>query len=144
MRFIDTLRQALRNVTRQKLRSGLTIFAIVIGATSVTIMLALVTGARHFFTSQFEANGALQQVAVSPKSDIADFSDASRGGGNNCDSCVKLSDDIVNKIKATPHVVDVTRIINAGAFEAIIYGDKKLTLNQIKGYDANGIIVNNV
>jgi putative ABC transport system permease protein len=142
MRIIDLLTTALRNLRRQKLRSVLTIFAVVIGATSVTIMLALVTGAKGFFISQFSANGMLQQVAVSSKTDLTKFDDNS-GGGNSCDSCVKLSDDLVNKIKALPHVTGVARRLSAGAFEAIIYnGTPKLSLNQIAGYDANGILTN--
>ena len=48
MRFIDYFLIALRNIWRAKLRSALTIFAVVIGAMSVTIMLALVTGATGF------------------------------------------------------------------------------------------------
>ena len=86
MKLSDYLRLAFRNIRRQKLRSALTIFAVVIGAMSVTIMLALVTGAKSFFLSQVEANGTLQQVAVSPKTDITNFQDAGHGGGNNCDS----------------------------------------------------------
>src|SRR3954471_5287190 len=100
MRSIDIMSTAMRNIRRQKLRSALTIFAVVIGATSVTIMLALVTGAKGFFVSQFAANGVLQQIAVSSQSDLAKFEDASHGGGgNNCDSCVKLTDKLVTKIK---------------------------------------------
>src|SRR3954470_998276 len=110
MRFIDYIRLALHNIWRQKLRSLLTIFAVVIGATSVTIMLALVTGAKGFFLSQVESSGILQQVAVSPKSDIADFSDANHGNGP-CESCVKLTEAIVDKIKIVPHVTGVAHMI---------------------------------
>ncbi len=39
MRLVDYLTLAVRNISRSKLRSALTIFAVVIGATSVTIML---------------------------------------------------------------------------------------------------------
>jgi putative ABC transport system permease protein len=142
MRPLDLVTTALRNLRRQKLRSALTIFAVVIGATSVTIMLALVTGAKGFFVSQFAANGVLQQVAISSQSDLSKFEDANHGGGNNCDSCVKLTDALVTKVKAIPHVTGVARRMGAGAFEAITYGGQKLRLNQIEGYDANGILTN--
>ena len=56
MRLIDYILLAFRNIRRQKLRSALTIFAVVIGATSVTIMLALVFSLKGFMTKQFEAN----------------------------------------------------------------------------------------
>ena len=144
MRFGDYLRLAFRNIRRQKLRSALTIFAVVIGATSVTIMLALVTGAKSFFLDQVEANGTLQQVAISAKTDISDFNDASHGFGGNCGDCVKLTDAIVDKVKVVPHVVGVARIANDGMLEAISYGSKKLTLEQTTAYDANGILTNNV
>ncbi|HEV7453738.1 MAG TPA: ABC transporter permease [Candidatus Saccharimonadales bacterium] len=142
MRFTDYIRLAFRNIRRQKLRSILTIFAVVIGATSVTIMLALVTGAKGFFLSQVEGSGLLQQVAISSKTDIANFNDANHG--NNCDSCIKLTDTIANKIKLVPHVVGVARIADTGILDAIIYGDKKLTSERITAYDANGIVANNV
>lgn len=143
MRFGDYLRLAFRNLRRQKLRSALTIFAVVIGATSVTIMLALVTGVKGFFLQQLESNGVLQQVAISPKQDIERFEDAQHGGGN-CDSCVKLTDSLVDQVKTVPHVIGVARIVQDGTLEAISYGDKKLSTQQTTAYDANGIIVNNI
>src|SRR5437660_2264536 len=139
MHFIDYITLALHNISRQKLRSALTIVAVVIGATSVTSMLALVTGAKSFFLGQVQANGMLQQVAVSPKTDITDFNDASHGGGN-CDSCKKLTDTTVSKIKAMPHVIGVTRQLQVGMFEAVSYGGKKLTLQQMFAHDANGVL----
>ncbi|HSX27796.1 MAG TPA: ABC transporter permease, partial [Patescibacteria group bacterium] len=144
MKFSDYVRLAFRNIRRQKLRSSLTIFAVVIGAMSVTIMLALVTGAKGFFLNQVESSGMLQQVAVSPKSDISSFDDAHHGGGGNCDSCVKLTDAIVDKVKAVPHVVGVARVVQDGSLQAITYNGKKLSTQQITAYDANGIINNNV
>lgn len=144
MRLGDYLRIAFRNIRRQKLRSALTIFAVVIGATSVTIMLALVTGAKSFFLQQVESSGLLQQVAVSPKSDITEFNDASHGYGGNCDSCTKLTDALADKIKAMPHVVGVARITNNGMLQAITYNTTKLSTEQVTAYDANGIVTNNV
>jgi putative ABC transport system permease protein len=145
MRFTDYLRLAFRNIRRQKLRSGLTIFAVVIGAMSVTIMLALVTGAKSFFLTQVESSGMLQQVAISPKSDIANFDDANHGGrGGNCEGCVKLTDAIADKVKAVPHVIGVARVQDDGMLEAISSGDKKLSIDRVTAYDANGIINNNM
>jgi len=138
MKFTDYIRIAFRNIRRQKLRSALTIFAVVIGATSVTIMLALVTGAKSFFLRQVESSGMLQQIAVSPKQDITDFNDA--GNGSNCDSCVKLTDDIVNKINKIDHVTGVAREYGAYQLQALVYNGKKLSMNRTDAYDANGVI----
>jgi putative ABC transport system permease protein len=144
MRFIDYIVLALRNISRQKLRSALTIFAIVIGATSVTIMLALVFGAKSFFVKQLDATGVFQQVGVSPHADISDFSDAQHNGSYNCDGCVKLTDDLAAKISKMPHVTGVARMTGGSPFEAIIYNGKKLSLNGMTAYDANGIITSNM
>src|SRR5476649_2100509 len=110
MRFTDYISLAFRNIRRQKLRSALTIFAVVIGATSVTIMLSLVFSVKGFMTKQFEANGTLQQIAVSPQTDIT-WQD-NGGGGNNCTSCVKLTDSLVSKIQALPHVAGLARQVD--------------------------------
>lgn len=143
MRFIDYIRTAFGNIWRQKLRSALTIFAVVIGATSVTIMLCLVTAAKSFFIKQVEANGMLQQVAISPKQDITDFQDASHGGGN-CDSCTKLTDSMVTKIQQVPHVTAVTRILQGYNIQGIEYNNKKLSTYGLKAYDINGVITSNI
>jgi putative ABC transport system permease protein len=145
MHFSDYVILAFRNIWRAKLRSALTIFAVVIGATSVTIMLALVTGAKSFFLDQVQANGTLQQVAISPQQDITNFNDAQHNSGGNCSTnCTKLTDLVVDKVKAIPHVTGVARVAGQGMLAAIAYGNQNLSLNQTTAYDANGIIVNNV
>ena len=136
MRFGDYIAIAFRNIRRQKLRSALTIFAVVIGATSITIMLAAVFSLKGFMTKQFEANGTFQQVLVSPQTDInwGDYS------GNQCQDCVKLTDDLATKIGTVQHVVGVARETQVGMFQALIFGTQKLRTQEIKAYDANGII----
>jgi putative ABC transport system permease protein len=141
MRFIDYILLAFRNIRRQKLRSALTIFAVVIGATSVTIMLALVFSLKGFMTKQFEANGTFQQVAVSPQTDIK-WND--QGGGGQCADCVKLTDGLVSKIAKENHVIGVARQTYVNQFQALQYGSQKLRLNQVLAYDTNGIITTNV
>lgn len=136
MRFTDYIVVALRNIVRQKLRSSLTIFAVVIGATSVTIMLALVFSVKNFMTAQFEANGTLQQVRVSPQTDIT-WQDGTSGG---CNDCKKLTEDIITKIGAVPHVTGVARQIQTGQFQALAYGSQKLRLYQVFASDVNGIV----
>src|SRR5256885_13784244 len=100
VRARDLIGTAMRNLRRQKLRSSLTIFAVVIGATSVTIMLALVTGAKDFFLQQFESTGQLQQVIVSQATDL-DY-DHARFANSSSDSGTKLTDDLVRKISKLP------------------------------------------
>jgi len=142
MRLSDYMLIAFRNIRRQKLRSALTIFAVVIGATSVTIMLAAVFSLKGFMTKQFEANGTFQQVAVSPQTDIS--WDDHNNGGNNCADCTKLTDDLAAKIATVQHVAGVARTTQVGQFQALSYGGQKLRVQQITAYDANGILKNTI
>lgn len=64
MRFLDQFRTGWRNLRRQKLRTTLTIFAIVIGAVSVTVMLSLVTSAKSFLVTSAEKTGMDKRVIV--------------------------------------------------------------------------------
>ncbi len=142
MRPGDYVAIAFRNIRRQKLRSALTVFAVVIGATSVTIMLAAVFSLKGFMTKQFEANGTFQQVAVSPQTDIT--WDNHNNGDNNCQTCTHLTDDLAAKLGSIPHVVGVARQTQVGQFQALQYGGQKLRTQQIVAYDANGVIKDKV
>lgn len=141
MRSIDLAGAALRNLARQRLRSALTIFAIVIGSTSVTIMLALVTGAQSFFISQFESTGQLQQVIVSQATDLdyehARFANSPDGGDA---SGVRLTDALAAKIAAIPHVAAVARNASPSVFDALVYEGQKLAVENVQASDANGVI----
>src|ERR1044072_2784290 len=110
MKFFDAIRFALKNIWRQKLRSALTIFAIVIGAMSVISMISLVLGASNVFMQQFEKAGALTQVTVSSNKDATNEEIFNGGGGNNNGDFIKLDDSIITKIKAIPNVVDATAV----------------------------------
>jgi len=143
MRFSDYILIAFRNIRRQKLRSALTIFAVVIGATSVTIMLAAVFSLKGFMTKQFEANGTFQQVAVSAQTDIS-WDDHNNGGNNDCATCTKLTDDLATKIGGLPHVAGVARTTQVGMFQSLSYGGQKLRVQQVMAYDANDILKNTV
>ena len=137
MRFIDYILIAFRNIRRQKLRSALTVFAVVIGATSITIMLSAVFSLKGFMTNQFEANGVFQQVAVSQQTDVTWDN---RSSGGNCTDCTVLSDTLASQIATRPHVVGVARQTNVWQFSALTYGSQKLRTEQIVAYDANDVI----
>jgi putative ABC transport system permease protein len=144
MRFIDYLRLALQNIWRQKLRSALTIFAVVIGALSVTIMLALVFSVKGFMNKQFEENGTFQQVIVSSQTDITWQDSGNGGGAQNCATCVKLTEDLISKIQVLPHVSGLSRNTQPHSFQALFYGSQKLRVDNVSSHDANGIQVENI
>ena len=55
MRPADLMGMALSNLWRRKLRTFLTVFAVVIGATLVSLMVSLGAGIQEFMMGQFEA-----------------------------------------------------------------------------------------
>jgi putative ABC transport system permease protein len=139
MRFIDELTTSLRNIRRQKLRSSLTILAVVIGATSVTIMLALVTSAKSFFYNQYKSTGQLEQVIVTREADL-DYRQAQYAGNSN-DLGTKLTDDIAQKIATMPHVTGVAKTAQPYVFDHLVSGTKTLAIKSTRADDTNGVIV---
>ena len=146
MHFIDYVLLAFKNISRQKLRSALTIFAIVIGATSVAIMLSIVFSAKSFINNQFEKNGTFQQIEVSPKQTIQwGRTNQSCNAQASVTGCVKITNTLAGKISKLPHVLGLSKeIIIQGEFDGLFYGNKKLQVGQIVAYSANGIITNNM
>lgn len=55
---LETLRLALKAIIANKLRSALTILGIVIGVTSVILLVSLVSGLKSFITSQISGLGS--------------------------------------------------------------------------------------
>lgn len=66
MRPFDLIMMALKNLTRRKLRASLTILGVVIGTTSIVVMLSIGIGLNEMFTKQFEEMGSLNTIEIYP------------------------------------------------------------------------------
>jgi len=130
MRFFDYLVLGLRNIWRRKSRSFLTIFAVVIGAISMVIMLSLVLGAKQVATSQLESINGLTLVSVSPNSEIQSSGNLLNPDQGNIDeSSQKLNDSTVALLKNIPNVVDATPTVGVWVKSAKLEGqDKKFRI----------------
>lgn len=62
----DLLDMALRNLWKRKLRTFLTVLGVVIGATSIVVMVSIGIGMNESFKTQLEGWGNLQVVEVYP------------------------------------------------------------------------------
>lgn len=137
MRSNDYLRLAAHNLVDQRSRSVLAILAIVIATTSVTILLALVMGAKGFYYDQFKATDKLQQVVVNPRPGL-DYQESLQA--SNCESCLKLTNKMGDQIVSLDHVIGLTPTADVNVFESISLGDQKQVAHGAQGYDPNGII----
>lgn len=144
MKLHDQFRTGWRNLSRQKLRSGLTIFAIVVGAVSVTVMLSLVTSAKSFLTSSFEKTGEDRRVIVTPTPGL-DYRESTWATWSD-GSGVKLTDEIVTQLAAIPGVRHATPLTSFGYFDTVAAGERVLTLKNTNmlAYEPNGTITRDV
>jgi putative ABC transport system permease protein len=127
MRPDDYLKSALGNLWRRKLRTFLTTFAVVIGATLVALMVSLGAGAESFLTAQLSAVSIPDIITVSPKSNVslgivlqatglgATPAEVDEKQANPYYSLKTLTGDDLDRIAALPHVerVDPTPSIQA-------------------------------
>ena len=116
MKFTDQFRTGWRNLSRQKLRTTLTIFAIVIGAVSVTVMLSLVTSAKSFLVSSAEKTGMDKRVIVTGTQGL-DYRESTwnwpDGSGKKIDQSVL---DQVTKVGNISSATLYTQVTNMGSF----------------------------
>lgn len=133
MRLMDVLGTALTNLRRQKLRSSLTVFAIVIGALSVTVMLTLVSSAKDFASSQLLGNGQDRQVIATSEPDV-DYYSALSGQGANQDgksSAQKLDAAMAASIAAIDGVTSTVAVVYPGVFDQAKLGRTEVNMERV-------------
>ncbi len=106
MRSSDFVKMGLKNLTRRKLRTSLTVMGVVIGTFSIVVMLSLGIAMTESFNEQIMQMGSLTKITVNryyyPEND----------GSENLQpgKQKELDDNVVSKIKEIPHVKAVTPI----------------------------------
>ena len=138
MKFFDYIRLALKNIWRQKLRTILTVFSVVIGATCVLALLTIVFSASTVFKKQLESSGGLTQIAVSSSTDSNNQDAFGTKGGGNDGTGTLLTDAMVKKVQAIPHVSTVSPTLSVWAIQSFNLkgGDgKKFSAHNVTGYD---------
>lgn len=139
MKTSDQFRTGWRNLSRQKLRTTLTIFAIVIGAVSVTVMLSLVTSAKSFLTDSFTKTGEIKRIIVTSHQNL---SYRESKWTNSDGSGVKLTDEVAATLATIDHVNSVSPVVTGGGFsEAQVDGrSEQLNGAGMFGFVPNGTI----
>ena len=119
MRFSDYLRIAMSSLWKRKLRTMLTIFAVVIGATLIALMVSLGVGVQNYVTGQLTALSVPDVISVEPKTNLGLASILMGATGLGAPQEVEegqvytyldigtLSSEDVERIRAVEHVAAV-------------------------------------
>jgi len=106
MNKIDIIKLALRNFTRRKTRSILTVLGVLIGTASIVVMLSLGIGMNVSFENQLKRMGSLNIIDVSPWY----YRDLGNGMGQSTETV--LDDKAIAKIEAIEGVEAVMPVLN--------------------------------
>lgn len=108
MRFIDLLQMSVTNLLKRKVRTLLTVLGVVIGTTSIVVMVSLGIGLKTGIMKEIESYASLTTVTVSQRMDYDSVSSK-----NNEDGF--LDDDLIQSLKGMEHVVDVSPVLSVNA-----------------------------
>ena len=146
MKFLDIVRSAIQNSFRNKLRTGLTVVAIFIGAFTLTITSGIGTGVTAYINGQVSAIGAADVLTITKATDAtATASDGpaaydpsksttvSLGNGSRPGSTIQaLTAADLAKIKATAGILSVDPAVRVSP-DYVEYADNgkfELTVSQ--------------
>lgn len=110
MKFKDLIAMALRNLNARRLRTFLTVLGVIIGATSIIIMLSIGVGFKKINNDFFASLGDLTVLDV--RSDMI-WSDEMEENARKDNK--KLNNQAVNEIKQVPHVSAVMALYSGYA-----------------------------
>lgn len=122
MNNIDLIQMGLKNLWRRKLRTFLTILGVIIGTSSIVVMLSLGFGMSQAYQNQISSMGSLTTIDIYKS--YADF-------GENRKK-VTLSNKAIMNFKKIPHVIAVTPIVES---YGLIINGKYVSDTSIKGID---------
>lgn len=142
MRFFDYLRIAYKNLTRQKVRSLLTIIAITVGSLSLILMTSLILSVHKSLIDQFEQFGAFDLVTVTKDPNSIDNNSLLSSNGDPSEG-KKIDDSTLAAVKKLPNVATATPVANNFGISTIrLEGQDKKTWASITGYDPTSDVFN--
>lgn len=106
MNSIDLIRMGLKNLWRRKLRTFLTVLGVLIGTSSIIVMLSIGFGMQESYMGMLSRMGDLTTVNVYKY--YGGYGDTSSGRGSDE---AKLDDAAIATFKNLPHVIAVSPIV---------------------------------
>lgn len=116
MTNIDIIKMALKNLAKRKLRTALTILSVVIGATSIIIMISLGVALNENFEKNLNEMGSITNISVMPNNDKG------------------ISNEYINKFKQIEGVTAVTPYVES-EFRFLLSGGKYSSTISVIGID---------
>ena len=117
MKFLDLLRMSSSSLWKRKVRTILTVLGVVIGTASIVVMVSLGLGLSKATMEQVEESGGLTTIRVYEAYGDAMYvgggvAATDSDGGNTQPK--RLDDELVEIIRAMPHVEIVSPVLNMG------------------------------
>ena len=135
MKFFDYIHYAVKNLTRQKSRTSLTIIAITVGSLSLILMASLIISIRQSLVEQFQNLGAFNLVTVVKDPNSTDSQSLMGTNGDSSEGKM-ISDTTLSSMKKLDHVVDATPILSGNGIGTIkLSGQEKKTWSNLVAYD---------
>lgn len=134
MNKLDLLRMGLKNLWRRKLRTFLTVLSVVIGATSIVVMISLGLAIKENNKQMLENIGDMTALTVygNANDGYIEIDEGGRGLKNNSSKGKKktLNEDLIQELKELPHVTQVIPVLN---LQATVHMKKYFYTGQIIG-----------
>ncbi|WP_310603882.1 ABC transporter permease [Anaerosporobacter sp.] len=106
MKISDLIKMGLRNLSRRKARTALTVVGVIIGTISIVVMISIGIGMNTGFKSQVMELGSLTTITISKYAMIRDEN------GNYIDSKEQIiNEDLLNTVKQIEHVKTATPVM---------------------------------
>ncbi len=115
MKFFDLLRMSISNLWKRKLRTVLTVLRVVIGITSIVVMVALGNGLKESMLDNYSNYSSMTQIQISGGGYY--FSTSNSGSGQ--DEEKRLDDAFVQQLLGMEHVKDVYPRLNISAIAKV-------------------------
>lgn len=125
MNFIDLLRMSGSNLKRRKLRTFLTVLGVIIGTTSIVVMISLGLGMQQSLYREVEQSGGLTSITVRGK-DVGDSMIYYGGREDAGEDAKYIDDDLLRKLREMEHVTstapvyEMTAVMLKGQYEGYV------------------------
>ena len=125
MSWLDLLRMSASNLKRRKLRTFLTVLGVIIGTTSIVVMISLGLGMQQSLYREVEKSGGLTTINVTGQS-VGESMMGYSSGDESQDSEKYIDDAFVEELKGISHVssaspvYEMSAIALKGKYEAYI------------------------